>query len=94
VKREQPRGLQGRAARLAVGTEGRFIGELSEGDVFGEVGLLEGTTREATVTVVSADAEVLFMSRRSFQHLLHTMPAFAWGIWDTAAGRGEPVRRR
>src|SRR6266536_4745759 len=33
------------SGHLAVGTEGRFIGELSEGDVFGELGLLEGGTR-------------------------------------------------
>src|SRR6266478_2763989 len=81
------------SGHLAVGTEGRFISELSEGDVFGELGLLEGGTREANVTVVSADAEVLFMSTRSFQHLLHTVPAFAWGIWETAAGRRDPIRR-
>src|SRR6266478_345693 len=79
---------------LAVGTEGRFTSELREGDVFGEMGLLEGATREASVTVVSADAEVLFMSTQSFQHLLHTMPAFAGGIWETAAGRRELIRRR
>jgi MarR-like DNA-binding transcriptional regulator SgrR of sgrS sRNA len=42
---------------------------------------------------VSADAEVLFMSTRSFQHLLQTVPAFAWGIWETAAGRRDPIRR-
>ena len=81
------------SGHLAVGTEGRLIGELSEGDVFGELGLLEGGTREANVTVVSADAEVLFMSTSSFRHLLHTVPAFAWGIWETAAGRRDPIRR-
>jgi CRP-like cAMP-binding protein len=59
------------------------------------MGLLEGATREASVTVVSADAEVLFMSTQSFQHLLHTMPAFAGGIWETAAaGHRELIRRR
>jgi CRP-like cAMP-binding protein len=81
------------SGHLAVGTEGRFIGELSEGDVFGELGLLEGGTREASVTVVSADAEVLFMSTLTFQQLLHTVPAFAWGIWETAAGRRDLIRR-
>ena len=81
------------SGHLAVGTESRFIGELSEGDVFGELGLLRGGTREANVTVVSADAEVLFMSTRSFQHLLRTVPAFAWGIWETAAGRRDVTRR-
>jgi CRP-like cAMP-binding protein len=77
------------SGHLAVGTESRFIGELSEGDVFGESGLLEGGTREANVTVVSVDAEVLFMSTRSFQQLLHTVPIFALGIWETAAGRRD-----
>jgi hypothetical protein len=33
------------------------------------------------------------MSTRSFRHLLHTVPAFAWGIWETAAGRRDPIRR-
>jgi CRP-like cAMP-binding protein len=79
------------SGHLAVGTGGRFISELSEGDVFGELGLLEGGTREANVIVVSADAEVLFMSTQNFQHLVRTVPTFAWGIWDTAGGR---VRRR
>ena len=81
------------SGHLAVGTEGRFIGELSEGDVFGELSLLEGGTREASVTVVSADAEVLFMSTLTFQQLLQTVPAFAWGIWETAAGRRDLIRR-
>ncbi len=58
------------SGHLAVGLEDRIVGELSEGDVFGELGLLEGGIREANVTVVSADAEVLFMSTRSFQNLL------------------------
>jgi CRP-like cAMP-binding protein len=81
------------SGHLAVGTEGRFIGELSEGDVFGELGLLEGGIREANVTVVSVDAEVLFMSTRSLQQLLHTVPAFARGVWDTAGGRRDLIRR-
>ena len=81
------------SGHLTVGIEGRLIGEVSEGDVFGELGLLEGGAREADVTVVSADAEVLFMSTRSFQHLLQTVPAFAWGIWETAASRRELIRR-
>ncbi len=81
------------SGHLAVGTEGRFISELSEGDVFGEVSLREPATREASVTVVSADAEVLFMSTRNFQHLMQTLPAFAWGIWDTAADRRDLIPR-
>jgi CRP-like cAMP-binding protein len=77
------------SGHLVVRVEGRTIGEISEGDVFGEMGLLEGGRREANVSVASADAEVLFMSTKSFQGLLHSVPAFAWGIWETAAARRE-----
>jgi len=69
------------SGHLVFGTGGRFISELSEGDVFGESGLLEGSIREASVTVVSAVAEVLFMSHEKFQHLVHKVPAFASGSW-------------
>src|SRR5262245_60130574 len=35
------------SGHLEVGTDSRFVGALSEGDVFGELGLLEGGAREA-----------------------------------------------
>jgi len=81
------------SGNLTVGIEGQVVAELSEGDVFGELGLLDGGSRESDVTVVSADAEVLFISTRRFQNLLQTVPSFAWGIWETVAGRRESVRR-
>ena len=82
------------SGHLAVGIDDdRVVGELGEGDVFGEMSLLESGTRAATVRVVSADAEVLFMSTLSFQNLLRTVPAFAWGVWETATGRREHDHR-
>jgi CRP-like cAMP-binding protein len=81
------------SGNLTVGIEGQVVAELSEGDVFGELGLLDGGSRESDVTVVSADAEVLFISTRRFQNLLQTVPSFAWGIWETVVGRRESVRR-
>ena len=73
------------SGHLAVATGGRFISELSEGDVFGEL-RWEGSRRESSITVMSADAEVLFMSKESFRHLLQTAPAFAWGFWRPRSG--------
>jgi CRP-like cAMP-binding protein len=74
----------------------RAVNELTEGEVFGERGLLDAGTRAATVTVVSPDAEVLFVSTDSFHNLLTSVPAFAWGIWETAGHREfvRPRRRR
>jgi CRP-like cAMP-binding protein len=66
---------------------GRVVGELTEGDGFGEIALLQGGPRTATITVISADAEVLAMGRDGFDTMLSTMPAFAWGVWETATSR-------
>jgi CRP-like cAMP-binding protein len=82
------------SGHLVVRVDGQVVGELSEGDVFGELGLLGGGVRLADVTVVSADAEVLFMSARRFRTLLRTVPAFGWGIRETAASRRAVLRRR
>jgi CRP-like cAMP-binding protein len=76
------------SGQLSVSVEGnRIIGELGEGDVVAEGGLLEGGIRKATVTVASADAEALFMSAAAFQNLLNTVPAFAWGVWESVSRR-------
>jgi CRP-like cAMP-binding protein len=80
------------SGHLVATIQGRPVGELSEGDVFGEMGLLTGGTRRATITVVSADAEALFMSTGSFREMLNAMPAFAWGIWETVAERRAASR--
>lgn len=71
---------------------GRIVRELAEGDGFGEIALLQGGTRTATITVASADAEVLVMRRPDFARMLANMPAFAWGIWETATTREETGR--
>ena len=71
---------------------GRVVRELTEGDGFGEIALLQGGKRTATITVDSADAEVLVMRRQDFESMLATMPAFAWGIWETATTREESSR--
>jgi CRP-like cAMP-binding protein len=76
------------SGQLAVALEGnRIVGELGEGDVVGEGSLLEGGIRKASVTVTSADAEALFMSANAFQNLLQTLPAFAWGVWESVSRR-------
>ena len=75
------------SGHLTVTVGGKAVDELSEGDVFGEIGLIDKANRTATVDVTSADAEVLFMSRQNFQRLLQTVPAFSFNIRDTVAQR-------
>jgi CRP-like cAMP-binding protein/glyoxylase-like metal-dependent hydrolase (beta-lactamase superfamily II) len=75
------------SGHLQAAVGGRIVRELAEGDGFGEIGLLQRGQRTATITVTSADAEVLVMGRHEFNTMLATMPAFAWGIWETATSR-------
>jgi CRP-like cAMP-binding protein/glyoxylase-like metal-dependent hydrolase (beta-lactamase superfamily II) len=75
------------SGHLQAAIRGRVVRELGEGDGFGEIGLLHGGRRTATITVTSADVEVLVMGRHEFNTMLATMPAFAWGIWETATSR-------
>lgn len=82
------------SGHLTVTVRGKPVGELSEADVFGEVGLLEGGKRNATVEVASADAEVLFMSQENFKALLQSTPAFSFGIRAVAARRQTPTRQK
>jgi CRP-like cAMP-binding protein len=82
------------SGHLVATVGGRVVGELSEGDIFGEVALLEGGRRAATVRVVSADAEALFMGTGNFRDLLHAVPAFAFEVRETAADRRERDEQR
>ena len=72
---------------LGVAIENRVVGEVTEGEIFGELGALDGTRRTATVTTVSADAEVLFMKSSQFHDLLHAVPSFAAQVRETASHR-------
>ncbi|MBM3225796.1 MAG: cyclic nucleotide-binding domain-containing protein, partial [Candidatus Tectomicrobia bacterium] len=80
------------SGHLQVSAKGKAIGELTEADVFGELGLLEARERMATVRVASADADIMFMSRQNFNTLLQQAPAFSFGVWNVAAQRQEKAR--
>ena len=82
------------SGHLHVAAGGKPIGELTEADVFGELGLLEARERMATVRVASADAEIMFMSRQNFNTLLQKVPAFSFGVRTVAAQRQAKTRAR
>jgi CRP-like cAMP-binding protein len=51
----------------------RVIRHLSRGDYFGEISLIDGGPRTATV-IAETDMTILVVHRRSFGHLLETIP--------------------
>ncbi|MFO8239849.1 MAG: cyclic nucleotide-binding domain-containing protein [Dissulfuribacterales bacterium] len=53
--------------------DGKVIRSLSSGDFFGEISLVDGQPRTATVTA-ETDGTLLVVNGRSFDHLLNTIP--------------------
>ena len=59
--------------KARVEKDGKIIRELSEGDFFGEISLIDGESRTATVTA-ETDMTLLVVHKTSFDHLLNTIP--------------------
>jgi len=53
--------------------DGKVIRQLSGGDFFGEIALIDGKLRTATVTA-ETDMTALVVHKPSFDHLLNTIP--------------------
>ena len=59
--------------KARVEKNGKVIRQLSEGDFFGEISLIDGEPRTATV-ISDADMTLLVVNKTSFDHLLDTVP--------------------
>src|SRR4030042_1430379 len=59
--------------KARVEKDGKVIRQLSGGDFFGEIALIDGKPRTATVTA-ETDMTVLIVHKTSFDHLLDTIP--------------------
>ena len=64
------------ANTLADGGEAVVLGEIGPGAVFGEMGILDGKPRSATVTAVT-DMEIVVLDRPSLTRLIDEMPGVA-----------------
>jgi len=53
--------------------DGKVIRQLSGGDFFGEISLIDGKPRTASVTA-ETDVTLLVVPKQSFDHLLNTIP--------------------
>jgi small-conductance mechanosensitive channel/CRP-like cAMP-binding protein len=62
--------------RIGVGSLEREVATLGEGEFFGEMGLMTGDPRRATV-VAKSDVECYVIDRALFQEILHANPALA-----------------
>lgn len=59
--------------KAQVEKDGKAIRRISAGDFFGEISMIDGQPRTATVTA-ETDGTLLVVNSRSFNHLLDTIP--------------------
>jgi small-conductance mechanosensitive channel/CRP-like cAMP-binding protein len=80
-------------AEVAIETQGqprRTVGTLDAGSIFGEMGLMTGSPRSATVTALT-DIECYRLDKRSFQDILESRPAMAEEIAAVLAERQAQI---
>ncbi len=87
--------LDGEAKVVLTGSEGReaVLAFLSEGDFFGEMSLLDGDPRSATVRA-SSDARLLYVKREAFFELLRTFPEIAISMLAELSTRLRHANRK
>ncbi len=87
--------VRGRLKVASCGPDGRdtVLGIMAEGEVFGEVALLDGGLRSATCTAIEP-CELLVLERTQFMALLETSPAIAVKLLDVLAQRLRRLSQR
>ena len=75
--------LEGRAKVTA---KGRTLARIAEGDFFGEMSLLDGSPRSASV-IAETRMTVLRLSGRDFTRVLKADPSIGWILLTELAGR-------
>lgn len=66
--------------------DGESLGERGPGEVLGEIALLDGGPRTATVTL-SQPSRLLVVARREFQALMDEFPDIRLSVLEAVAGR-------
>ena len=75
-----------RTGEVTIERGGRVMETLSGGGVFGEMALIDGSPRSATVRA-KTDCEVAPINEKTFLFLLHETPFFAIAVMRTLADR-------
>lgn len=72
--------------RVRVEREGKVVGRLEPGDFFGEIALIDGGPRSATV-VAEMPAKLLVIAHREFHTLLADFPGIRQAVFEALAQR-------
>ena len=86
---------KGRLKAITAGAEGRqaALSIMGPGEVFGEVALLDGEPRSATITALEP-CELIILNRNGFYHFLERNPSAAIGLLQVLARRLRRLSER
>lgn len=79
-------------AKVVRGTGKRVLRRLEPGDYFGEMSLVDGSTRSATVIAVTS-LDTIRLKRSAFRDVLRREPEVALRIMEGMAGRVRALER-
>jgi CRP/FNR family transcriptional regulator, cyclic AMP receptor protein len=79
--------------KVAITIKGGLVGKAGPGGVFGEMALVDQSTRAATA-VAETDCKLLAINRTSFLHLVKTSPAFGASLLAGLAERAKDMAVR
>jgi CRP/FNR family cyclic AMP-dependent transcriptional regulator len=80
------------SARVVRGTRKRVLRHLGPGDYFGEMSLIDGSPRSASV-VAESTLDVIRLKRSAFRRVLQTEPDVAFRIMTGLAARVRNLER-
>jgi CRP/FNR family transcriptional regulator, cyclic AMP receptor protein len=75
-----------RSGEVAISHQGHVVETLGGGGIFGEMALIDGSPRSATVRA-KTDCEVVSITEKTFLFLVHETPYFAIAVMRTLARR-------
>ena len=79
--------------RIAITIKGTLVGVAGPGGVFGEMALVDQSTRAATA-VAETECKLLAINRNAFLHLVKTSPAFGASLLSGLAERAKEMAGR
>ncbi|MCJ7597150.1 MAG: cyclic nucleotide-binding domain-containing protein, partial [Methyloceanibacter sp.] len=75
-----------RSGEVEIERDGKVVEKLTDGDIFGEMALIDGSPRAATARAKTT-CEVAPITEKTFLFLVHETPFFAIAVMRTLAER-------
>jgi CRP/FNR family transcriptional regulator, cyclic AMP receptor protein len=82
-----------KSGRVEIREAGRLLETVEPGEIFGEVGMIDGGPRSASAVAVGA-TELYVIDRATFDHLVRNNPVFAAAIMRDMARRLRATNAR